>query len=121
MGLPLPVEHVVVVFDEDAVPAGYDGAYYGFAFSYSPEYETRQGTYEWRVLQSGFIHELAHYYWSGDCAWIAEGVANAFSYMRGRDSGLSPGQLKTKRKNCEAHGPGCGITASGSGQSPPSA
>ena len=121
MDLPLPVEHVVVVFDEDAVPAGYDGAYYGFAFSYSPEYETRQGTYEWRVLQSGFIHELAHYYWSGDCAWIAEGVANAFSYMRGRDSGLSPGQLKTKRKNCEAHGPGCGITASGSGQSPPSA
>ena len=73
MGLPLPVEHVVV-FEEEAVPAGYDGAYYGFAFSYSPEYETRQGTYEWRVLQSGFIHELAHYYWSGgDSAWIAEG------------------------------------------------
>ena len=103
MGLPLPVEHVVVVFDEDAVPAGYDGAYYGFAFSYSPEYETRQGTYEWRVLQSGFIHELAHYYWSGDSAWIAEGVANAFSYMRGRDSGLSPGQLKNSRGSCEAH------------------
>ena len=103
MGLPLPVEHVVVVFEEEAVPAGYDGAYYGFAFSYSPEYETRQGTYEWRVLQSGFIHELAHYYWSGDSAWIAEGVANMFSYMRGRDSGLSHGQLKTVRKNCEAH------------------
>ena len=41
MGLPLPVEHAVVVFDEDAVPAGYAGANYGFAFSYSPEYETR--------------------------------------------------------------------------------
>ena len=103
MGLPLPVEHVVVVFDEDAVPAGANGANYGFAFSYSPEYETRQGTYEWRVLQSGFIHELAHYYWSGDSAWIAEGVANVFSYMRGRDSELSPGQLKTLRESCEAH------------------
>ena len=103
MGLPLPVEHVIVVFDEAAVPEGYRGANYGFAFSYSPEYETRQGTYEWRILQAGFIHELAHYYWSGDQAWMAEGVANVFSYMRGRDSGLSRGQLKARRKSCEAH------------------
>ena len=57
MGLPLPVEHVIIVFDEAAVPAGTSGAYYGFAFSYSPKYETQQGTYEWRVLQSGFTHE----------------------------------------------------------------
>ena len=103
MGLPLPVEHVIVVFDEAAVPAGYGGANYGFAFSYSPKYETRQGTYEWRVLQSGFTHELAHYFWSGDQAWMAEGVANMFSYMRGRGSGLSRGQLKTERRTCEAH------------------
>ena len=103
MGLPLPVEHVIVVFDEAAVPAGYGGANYGFAFSYSPKYETRQGTYEWRILQAGFIHELAHYYWSGDQAWMTEGVANVFSYMRGRDSGLSRGQLKTRRTTCEAH------------------
>ena len=103
MGLPLPVEHVVLVFDEAAVPAGFSGSNYGFAFSFSPEYETRQGTYEWRALQSGFIHELAHYYWRGHAGWIDEGVANMFEYMRGRDSGLSPGQLKTKRKNCEAH------------------
>ena len=26
-----------------------------------------------------------------------------FEYMGGRDSGLSPGQLKTVRKSCEAH------------------
>ena len=103
MGLPLPVEHVIIFFDEAAVPAGASGAYYGFAFSYSPKYETQQGTYEWRVLQSGFTHELAHYYWSGDQAWMAEGVANVFSYMRGRDSGLSRGQLKTRRGTCEAH------------------
>ena len=87
MGLPLPVEHVIIVFDEAAVPAGASGAYYGFAFSYSPKYETQQGTYEWRVLQSGFTHETAHYYWSGDQAWMAEGVANVFSYMRGRAAG----------------------------------
>ena len=103
MGLPLPVEHVVLVFDEAAVPAGSSGANYGFAFSFSPEYETRQGTYEWRALQSGFIHELAHYYWQGHAGWIDEGVANAFEYVHGTENGLSRGQLLTRRKSCEAH------------------
>ena len=103
MGLPLPVEHVILVLDEDAVSESAAGTNYGFAFSYSPEYETQQGTYEWRVLESGFTHELAHYYWRGDQFWMAEGVANVFEYMRGRDSGLSRGQLKTLRKSCEAH------------------
>ena len=103
MGLPLPVEHVVVVFDEDAVLADYTGTNYGFAFGYSPEYETRQDTYEWRQLQAGFVHEVAHYYWRGNADWIDEGVANTFEYVYGIENGLSRGQLKTKRKNCEAH------------------
>ena len=104
MGLPLPVEHVIVVLDVDAIPEGAAGANYdGFAISYSPEYETRQGTYEWRILQSGFTHEVAHYYWIGHASWIDEGLANVFEYMRGRADGLSPGQLKTTRRGCEAH------------------
>ena len=103
MGLPLPVEHVIIVLDVDANPEGAGGANHGFAISYSPEYETRQGTYEWRILQSGFTHEVAHYYWIGHASWIDEGLANAFLYMCGRDDGLSPGQLKTTRGSCEAH------------------
>ena len=104
MGLALPIDHVIVVLDEDAVSPGAVGTNYGFAFSYSPEYETKQGTYEWRILQGGFIHEAAHYYWGGNAqGWINEGVANTFEYMHGRENGLSRGQLETRRKDCEAH------------------
>ena len=103
MALPLPVEHVIILLDDAAATAGYAGANYGFAFSYSPEYETRQGTYEWRQLQADFIHEVAHYYWRGHAGWIDEGVANTFDYMYGIENGLSRGQLKTSRKDCEAH------------------
>ena len=103
MGRPLPVEHAIIVLDDSAITAGYAGTNYGYAFSYSPEYETQQGTYEWRKLQAGFVHEVAHYYWSGNVSWIDEGVANILEYVYGIGNGLSRGQLKTKRTNCEAH------------------
>ena len=100
---PLPVEHVIVVLATSAIAPGYAGTNHGFAFSYSPEYETQQGTYGWKALQSGFVHEVAHYYWRGHADWIDEGVANTLEYMYGIGNGLSRGQLLTKRKNCEAH------------------
>ena len=103
MRRPLPVEHAIIVLDDSAITAGYAGTNYGYAFSYSPEYETQQGTYEWRQLQAGFVHEVAHYYWGGHADWIDEGAANTVQYMYGIENGLSRGQLKTKRKNCEAH------------------
>ena len=103
MQMPFPTGHVIVVLDDSAVTSGYAGTSYGFAFSYSPEYETRQGTYEWRKLQAGFVHELAHYYWLGHADWIDEGAANTFEYMYGIENGLSRGQLRTKRKHCEVH------------------
>ena len=100
MALPLPVDHVIVILDTDAIISGYAGTNYGFAFSYSPEYETRQGTYEWNALQSGFIHEVAHYYWRGHANWIDEGTANTFEYVHGIENGLSRGHLITKRERC---------------------
>ena len=103
MQMPLPTGHVIVVLDDSAVTSGYAGTNYGFAFSYSPDYETRQGTYEWRKLQAGFVHEVVHYYWRGHADWIDEGVANTLEYMYGIENGLSRGQLLTKRKICEAH------------------
>ena len=103
MQMPLPTEHVIVVLDDSSITSGYAGTNYGFAFSYSPEYETRQDMYEWRQLQAGFVHEVAHYYWRGNADWIDEGVANTVEYVYGIENGLSRGQLKTRRKNCDAH------------------
>ena len=103
MQMPLPTEHVIVVLDDSSITSGYAGTNYGFAFSYSPEYETRQDMYEWRQLQAGFVHEVAHYYWRGNAGWIDEGVANTVEYVYGIENGLSRGQLKTRRKTCDAH------------------
>ena len=70
---------------------------------YLPEYEQQQGTHGWHDLQAGLVHEVAHYFWSGNVGWVDEGVANMAEYMYGLDSGLSRGQLKPRRKDCEAH------------------
>ena len=104
MGLPLPVDHVIIMLSENAVPDYAGGANFGFSFSYLPEYEVaQQGTHKWRQSRLGFVHETAHYFWRGNEGWIDEGLANIVEYQFGLQMGLSHGQLQTKRKNCEAH------------------
>ena len=103
MGLPLPVDHVIVLLNDKAVTSDYAGTNYGFAVGYLPKYERRQGTYEWHRLQAGLVHEVAHYFWSGNVGWIDEGVADTVEYMYGLENGLSRGKLKPHRKNCEAY------------------
>ena len=103
MGLPLPVAHVIVLLNDKAVTKDYAGTNYGFAVGYLPEYEQRQDTWEWRKLQTGLVHEISHYFWRGNVGWIDEGVTNTVEYMHGLENGLSRGQLKQHRKDCEAH------------------
>ena len=103
MLLDLPVDHVILVLNDKAVPSTARGANHGFAISYLPEYEQMQDTFEGRAFQQGLVHEVAHYYWIGNENWIDEGLANTIEYMHGADNGLSPGQLKTRREDCEAH------------------
>ena len=103
MQKPLPTNHVIVVLNDDAVLPGAEGTNYGFAVGYSPDYEKPVGTWEQRVLQAGMVHEVAHYFWSGNEGWVDEGLANTFEVIYGMDQGLSRGQLRTHRKDCEAH------------------
>ena len=103
MLLDLPVDHVILVLNDKAVPSTAAGANYGFAISYLPEYEQPQDTWEGRGFQQGLVHEVAHYYWIRNEGWIDEGLANTIELMHGVANGLSPGQLKTRRGDCEAH------------------
>ena len=103
MLLDLPVDHVILVLNDKAVSSTASGTNYGFAISYLPEYEQMQDTWEGREFQQGLAHEVAHYYWLGNEDWIDEGLANTIEYMHGVDNGLSPGQLKPQRGDCEAH------------------
>ena len=103
MQKPLPTNHVIVVLNDNAVRPGAAGINYRFAVGYSPDYEKPVGTWEQRGLQAGMVHEVAHYFWSGNEGWVNEGLANTFEVMYGMDQGLSRGQLRTHRKDCEAH------------------
>ena len=53
----LPTSHVVVVLTDDAVPDGFAGANYGFAVTFSPDYE-EVTAWEQRQLQAGMVHEF---------------------------------------------------------------
>ena len=103
MQKPLPTNHVIVVLNDNAVRPGAAGINYRFAVGYSPDYEKPVETWEQRGLQAGMVHEVAHYFWSGNEGWVNEGLANTFEVMYGMDQGLSRGQLRTHRKDCEAH------------------
>ena len=103
MQLPLPTDHVVLVMDDAAVPQAFAGSNFGFAIAYKPEYEQPDKSWEWRRLQHGLVHEVAHYFWSGNADWMDEGLANTVEYLYGAEAGLSPGQLKPQRNDCEAH------------------
>ena len=103
MQKPLPTNHVIVVLNDNAVRPGAAGINYGFALGYSPDYEKPVGTWAQRELQAGMVHEVAHYFWLGSEGWVDEGLANTFEVMYGMDQGLSRGQLRTHRKDCEAH------------------
>ena len=107
MQQPLPVSHVIVVLNDYAVTSGFAGTNYGYAFSYKPEQEheqeQEQDGYGKHRFQAGIIHEVAHYFWHGNEDWIDEGLANAAEYVYGFAKGISPGLLKTRRKNCKAH------------------
>ena len=103
MLLPLPIEHLILVLNDNAVTGQYAGANYGFAFGYLPRYERPPDTFAGRHLLGGIVHEVAHYYWRGNEGWIDEGLANTIEHMHGIANGLSSGQMKAKRKDCEAH------------------
>ena len=103
MGLPLPVRHVILVLNDNAVTIDFGGTNHGHAISYLPEYEQAQSPYDKFKYQSGLIHEVAHYFWSGNENWIDEGLANTFEYMHGVEESMSPGLLENPRGDCEVH------------------
>ena len=103
MQLPLPVDHVIVVLNEKAVTSSRVATNYGFAIGFLPKYEQKQNPYYRHRLQSQFVHEIAHYYWTRNETWVNEGMADLIEYQYDVESGLSPGRLINPRRNCEAH------------------
>lgn len=103
-GRPLPTSHIIYVLAENAPVPNAAGTNYGIGITMLPEYETSQADSSEHTDMVGItIHEIAHYFFGGDERWISEGMATMFEYFHARQSGLSHGQMKPHRGNCEAH------------------
>ena len=104
MDKALPVGQVILIFDRDSVPTGAGGANYGYATSYLPKYEVEGSSSSAVIeLQKTIIHEVAHYYWTGDRRWIDEGLASAFEYILGQQApfNLPKDSLLRERGECD--------------------
>ncbi len=80
MGLPLPLDHVIIVAHDRAV-GNWAGVNYGFAISIRHEYDRDVGVFV-RGFPEGLIaHEVAHYFWRGNEGWIDEGIADLVQFL----------------------------------------
>ncbi len=106
--LPLPVSHVILVLNDEAVAGSGTPANFGFAFSALPGDEQAPGARRRQTLYSIIVHEIAHYYWVRMSNWINEGVAVIFEYRQAVRNGVDLRLLEeypriTHNAECEAH------------------
>ena len=74
MGAPFPSRHVGLLF-ATAVSGSNAGTNFGTHVALLPEYDVNDGSHEASRAASIIAHEVAHYYWSGNVAWIDEGAS----------------------------------------------
>ena len=101
MGLPLPTEHVILVLDDDAVSGKSAGTNHDLLISFSPESEEAARGGDALGFQRGLVHEVAHYYWSGNQGWVNEGLANMVEHLYVVETGAPAWTLENPRKDCE--------------------
>ena len=74
MGTPLPTRYVGLLF-EDAVSPGTAGTNFGSHIAVLPKFDVDDDSQEADSAGRVIAHEVAHYYWSDNAAWIDEGMA----------------------------------------------
>ena len=88
MGEPIPVPYVAVLF-ENAVSGTAAGANSGTHITILPKYDIDDGSPESDFTASHLVHEVGHYYWTGNANWIDEGACNllgsCFEHARTRE------------------------------------
>lgn len=98
MGAPLPTDHVIIIFDEQAVITGYAGTHHGFAIASAPQTEDESR----ERLFSHIAHEAAHYWWSGNEDWLDEGLADTIAASASAANGYEVAAQPNRRRNCAA-------------------
>ena len=98
MDMPLPTSHVTVLLDGHGVVPGYSGTNHGQAVAYHHD-PTHPDAYRVTAFRLAMVHEVAHYFWTGNTDWIDEGVAETVEARFARDQGLRP--KDTSNVKCE--------------------
>jgi hypothetical protein len=83
MGSPLPTAYVGLLY-ADAVFAAKAGTNFGTHIVILPEYDVDDGSDEAVYASQINIHEVAHYYWSGNEDWLDEGAADFMASLLAR-------------------------------------
>ena len=102
MDLPLPTDHVIVVFDNRAVWGGYFGTNHNFAIGIKQNADPGTDNYKADQLQNSLHHEVAHYWWHGNADWIDEGMADTIAATASLAQGMPVQAKPNRRKDCTA-------------------
>ena len=108
MGQRLPVDEVVLILHKAAVFEGNAGTNLQYAISYLPGYEGSQDLWAQDTLQSGILHEVAHYFWNlPQLARRGNGIHTEGIYPTRRHlaevaQSTNPGTLEPERDSCRA-------------------
>ena len=106
MQTPLPVSHIIIVFNDLALSEGAGGENHDFAItsltSNEVPFQYAPGIH---AIESVFLHEIAHHYWGIPMEpWLREGGASIFEYVWRKDIGALPHHLIINpRWVCKAH------------------
>lgn len=99
MDLQMPTNHVILLMDDTGVIPGYAGTNYGQAIGYTRKGENGS---DWdnAAFKAGMVHEVAHYFWTGNESWVDEGIADTIEHNYVRDFGLPSEMLISQRGEC---------------------
>ena len=77
MGEPLPTRYVGLLYEDVLGP--WAGANFGTHIAIGTRYDVDDDSFAADLAPRFIAHEVAHYYWSGNAAWIDEGLADTMA------------------------------------------
>lgn len=99
MRMPLPTANVVIAVDDRSVIIDWAfGINYGFAIGLKQQTETTSR----EQLLNTLVHEISHYWWSGNADWIDEGAADTIAATASAQQGHTAFSNPNRRDTCTA-------------------
>ena len=89
MAAPLPTNYVGLLY-QDIIPLRAGGVNSGTHIAMRPRYDIDDGSDDAEVAAHLTTHEVAHYYWTGNLAWIDEGMAELLATLVQHDRANYP-------------------------------